>query len=1045
MGLLRAIIRIIGKEPNDNDKQTPIQYPSEDKLSSYSYEEILVTVTLLIISYFILATPWTRRRRRNNTSGWGGYELWVNTLQQVRHVRSIADLKLLWYELKQSREQHANRNDIDTQQIDELLRQSRNNPQNSSYDMDKTIRATGSSSKRSLGTPLRSFFRPLSKESLKATQHKMMHPSTSDGNLLSSPSHLKQRFTTASHGTPSGATNNNTDDINNREQSFTYEDFGYPKLETDHDRFQKAWQTQIRFAEYRRLVLPPTCKLVEFQQPNYNMRQQIEHTLLENLLLDESKWKKLMSWIRNFYNVVYGICAKLLNKESTARFSTRLMQIFRYRIRKQRGLSVDEDDDTDDEDDGSVATWGSVGKRLLFKTPTNLSTTLPEGVTPVASNRKIIAKSKDMNAPPLQSVPNLSHSYSPKPTTPEIEEETGDDDENDNNLINVPQSVRPRFNTASDINDDATQSSFMSASGLEHPPETERSASARLFDIPSSVAKSPKNTVNVSPLPKQVYNNKQKKKDALDNYRKSVDLAPIIIPSLKSNEVQPQLPSSQPGLVQQPPETVSPMPSPKLYSKLNPKTNSNPELGDLNDTSNLNFFDTANSSRQLRDMSRAVPIPDASGYILGDEFLPSSCMPLLVFVNTRSGPQQGNLLITQFRQLLNPIQVWDLANGGPEKILKPFSVLSRFQLLICGGDGTVSWVISALEKMNMKRWPPIGILPLGTGNDLARIHGWGGGYNNESLLLILRQISDAYISMLDLWELDMASTTKKGKQKKEVKSFMNYLGVGVDAQAALQVHNLRESKPKLFFSRFFNKTWYAIAGGEEAIKSSCANLSEQITLVADGVEIPLPADSQGIIFLNIDSYSGGVHMWAKGLKPKHKRVRRYSDGDFLQPSGNGLIRNDSIEDLADLDTSNLTACDLPSSCQDGLLDVVSIRGTFHLGQIRVGLSNAQLLCQCRAATITLKKKIAVQIDGEPWRQNPSTLQIVRKPDRATMLHRSPEDSGGVETEVTKLLNWANEKRVIDQQQYAKMMEEFSRRIEYKKRTQQEKGNGFSFV
>ena len=104
--------------------------------------------------------------------------------------------------------------------------------------------------------------------------------------------------------------------------------------------------------------------------------------------------------------------------------------------------------------------------------------------------------------------------------------------------------------------------------------------------------------------------------------------------------------------------------------------------------------------------------------------------------------------------------------------------------------------------------------------------------------------------MLDLWELDITSKSKKGKKKrKEVKSFMNYLGVGVDAQAALQVHNLRESKPTLFFSRFFNKAWYAIAGGEEAIKSSCANLSQQITLVADGVEIPLPHDSQGIIFL----------------------------------------------------------------------------------------------------------------------------------------------------------------------------------------------------
>ena len=53
---------------------------------------------------------------------------------------------------------------------------------------------------------------------------------------------------------------------------------------------------------------------------------------------------------------------------------------------------------------------------------------------------------------------------------------------------------------------------------------------------------------------------------------------------------------------------------------------------------------------------------------------------------------------------------------------------------MCGGDGTVSWIISLLEGMGLERWPPIGILPLGTGNDLARVHGWGGGYNNESLI-----------------------------------------------------------------------------------------------------------------------------------------------------------------------------------------------------------------------------------------------------------------------------------------------------------------------
>ena len=44
------------------------------------------------------------------------------------------------------------------------------------------------------------------------------------------------------------------------------------------------------------------------------------------------------------------------------------------------------------------------------------------------------------------------------------------------------------------------------------------------------------------------------------------------------------------------------------------------------------------------------------------------------------------------------------------------------------------------------------------------------------------------------------------------------------------------------------------------------NLPQEITLIADGVEIPLPPDSQGIIFLNIDSYAGGVPMWSHRTK-----------------------------------------------------------------------------------------------------------------------------------------------------------------------------------
>ena len=157
-----------------------------------------------------------------------------------------------------------------------------------------------------------------------------------------------------------------------------------------------------------------------------------------------------------------------------------------------------------------------------------------------------------------------------------------------------------------------------------------------------------------------------------------------------------------------------------------------------------------------------------------------------------------------------------------------------------------------------------------------------------------------------------------------------------------------------------------------------------------------------------------------------------------------MERIDSVEDLTQALTDaqrydRVTACDEPSSCQDGVLEVVSIRSAFHLGQIRVGLSNAQRLCSCREATIHIKRKVAVQIDGEPWRQNVCTMKVKRKAERATMLHRS-EDKNGVETEMAKLLDWAEERNLIDQNVHKTLTKEYSRRIEYKTRQRRKKAN-----
>lgn len=45
--------------------------------------------------------------------------------------------------------------------------------------------------------------------------------------------------------------------------------------------------------------------------------------------------------------------------------------------------------------------------------------------------------------------------------------------------------------------------------------------------------------------------------------------------------------------------------------------------------------------------------------------VPPGVQPLLVFVNVKSGGCQGLQLISSFRKLLNPYQVFDLDNGGP--------------------------------------------------------------------------------------------------------------------------------------------------------------------------------------------------------------------------------------------------------------------------------------------------------------------------------------------------------------------------------------------
>ncbi|XP_039441387.1 diacylglycerol kinase eta isoform X1 [Culex pipiens pallens] len=131
-----------------------------------------------------------------------------------------------------------------------------------------------------------------------------------------------------------------------------------------------------------------------------------------------------------------------------------------------------------------------------------------------------------------------------------------------------------------------------------------------------------------------------------------------------------------------------------------------------------------------------------------------SFSPLLVFVNSKSGDNQGVKFLRRFKQLLNPAQVFDLISTGPGLGLRLFRHFDPFRILICSGDGSVGWVLSEIDQLSMQKQCQIAVLPLGTGNDLARVLGWGSSCDDDAHLpQLLERYEKSSTKMLDRWSV----------------------------------------------------------------------------------------------------------------------------------------------------------------------------------------------------------------------------------------------------------------------------------------------------
>ncbi|XP_056286740.1 diacylglycerol kinase zeta-like [Pseudoliparis swirei] len=262
--------------------------------------------------------------------------------------------------------------------------------------------------------------------------------------------------------------------------------------------------------------------------------------------------------------------------------------------------------------------------------------------------------------------------------------------------------------------------------------------------------------------------------------------------------------------------------------------------------------------------------------------------PLLVFVNPKSG---GNQVFTQ-------AETWTPLCGRKddgrwiEGCLELYRKVHNLRIMACGGDSTVGWILSCLDELAITPQPPVAVLPLGTGNDLARTLNWGGGYTDEPLSKILSHVEDGAVVQLDRWNLQVDPNPSAGAEPEEQEKllldvFNNYFSLGFDAHVTLEFHESREANPEKFNSRFRNKMFYAGTAFSDFLMRTSKDLSKHIKVVCDGTDLTSKVQDlklQCLVFLNIPRYCAGTTPWGTPGEHHDFEPQRHDDG-FIEVIG----------------------------------------------------------------------------------------------------------------------------------------------------------------
>uniref|UniRef100_A0A0C9QX78 Diacylglycerol kinase n=1 Tax=Wollemia nobilis TaxID=56998 RepID=A0A0C9QX78_9CONI len=386
---------------------------------------------------------------------------------------------------------------------------------------------------------------------------------------------------------------------------------------------------------------------------------------------------------------------------------------------------------------------------------------------------------------------------------------------------------------------------------------------------------------------------------------------------------------------------------------------------------------------------------------------------IVVFVNSKSGGRHGPSLKARLQELMGEEQVFDLSTVKPQDFLQhglgcleklaslgdhcAQETRDRIRIMVAGGDGSVGWVLGSIGELlagSGKPIPPVGVIPLGTGNDLARSFNWGGSFPFAWKSAVKRSLSRAVsgpICRLDSWQVVMITNdgdklelpyALKPRQQTSIPQdetedgtlstsfvaygglFYNYFSIGMDAQIAYGFHHLRNKKPYLARGPISNKmiySGYSCAQGwfctpfssNPRVRGINNILQLHIKKIncSDWEILRIPSSVRAVVVLNLHNYASGRNPWG-------------------HPSPKYLEKRGFVEAHPD----------------DGLLEIFGLKEGWHTTFVMIELIKAKHLAQAAAIRMELRggrrQRAYMQMDGEPWKhplsQDYSTMIEITK-------------------------------------------------------------------